>query len=47
MVRKGNKEITDLFEASFDGNSFNNETFDANFFIENSLAFIKEQGDSN
>jgi hypothetical protein len=35
LARDGDKKLRDLFEASYDGNTYNEETFDNSFFIEN------------
>lgn len=43
FARKGNLELLSLFEASFEGTSFDYETFDKKFFVENARQFIMEQ----
>lgn len=43
LARKSDTELMSIFEASFDDSSFNLESFDHNFFIENSKALIEER----
>lgn len=40
LARAGDKSITEIFEASFDGISFNEDTFDNKFFLENAKAIV-------
>mmetsp|Transcript_9090 Transcript_9090/g.15070 ORF Transcript_9090/g.15070 Transcript_9090/m.15070 type:complete len:223 (+) Transcript_9090:83-751(+) len=42
LARKGNIELMNSFEASFDGVSFNDETFDEKFFIENIVDILAD-----
>lgn len=41
-MRHGNERILEIFEASFEGTSFNPDTFDINFFLKNAEDEIKE-----
>ena len=42
LARKGNADLLSTFEASFEGNEFNLDSFDRKFFIENAKEIIKE-----
>jgi pyruvate/2-oxoglutarate dehydrogenase complex dihydrolipoamide acyltransferase (E2) component len=42
LARKSNPDLLSIFEASFDGQQFNEETFDVKFFIENAEEIVKE-----
>lgn len=44
LARAGDKSLTEVFEASFDGVSFNEESFDSKFFLDNAQALIAQQG---
>lgn len=43
LVRKGDKDIMDAFQASYDGAAFSRESFDAKFFISNAQEIVKEK----
>lgn len=47
LARKGNKELLAAFEASYEGASFNQETFDEAFFLENAKDIIDEDDHSD
>lgn len=40
LIRSGDKSITEVFEASFDGITFNEDTFDSKFFLDNAKAIV-------
>eukprot|EP01038_Epipyxis_sp_PR26KG_P004861 gene4861-6812_t len=42
QARKGNKDLMDIFVASFDGSTYNINTFDEDFFIDNAQGLINE-----
>ena len=42
LARKGNPELVSIFESSFDGAEFNEDTFDIKFFLENAEEIVKE-----
>ena len=42
LARKGNSDLLSVFEASFDGKSFNEETFDMKFFLDNATEIVNE-----
>ena len=41
-MRHGNERILEIFEASFEGTSFNPDSFDINFFLKNARDEIEE-----
>lgn len=43
LARSGDKSVTEVFEASFDGLSFNEDTFDDKFFLDNAKAIVDSQ----
>lgn len=43
MARHGDEELLDIFTASFDGISFNRDTFDVKFFVTNSRDLVQER----
>ena len=43
LARKSDGELISLFEASYEGENFNAETFDIKFFLENSKELIEER----
>eukprot|EP01031_Cornospumella_fuschlensis_P024857 gene24857-30034_t len=43
LVRKGDKDIMDAFQASFDGTVFSRESFDSKFFLSNAQEIVKEK----
>ena len=42
LARQGNKDLLNSFEASFEGSTFNSETFDIKFFLENAQDIVNE-----
>lgn len=42
LARKGNPELMSVFMASFDGASFNDDTFDVKFFLDNAKDVIAD-----
>lgn len=42
QCRKGNRELLSVFEASFEGETFDHATFDANFFLDNAKDILEE-----
>eukprot|EP01041_Mallomonas_annulata_P008758 gene8758-18116_t len=42
LARKGNTELISIFEASCEGNKFDQSTFDIKFFLENAEEIVKE-----
>ena len=42
LARKGNVELVSIFESSFDGAEFNEDSFDVKFFLENAEEIVKE-----
>ena len=42
LCRQGNPDLIDAFEASFDGDDFNEATFDADFFISNAKSIVSK-----
>ena len=42
LARKGNDDLLRSFEASFEGGTFNIETFDVDFFLENAKEIVKD-----
>ena len=42
LARKGDSELMTLFEASFEGISFNEETFDEKYFLDNVKDYVNE-----
>ncbi len=42
LARKGNEELMSIFVASFDGTSFNDDTFDMKFFLDNAKDLVEE-----
>mmetsp|Transcript_120658 Transcript_120658/g.237221 ORF Transcript_120658/g.237221 Transcript_120658/m.237221 type:complete len:221 (+) Transcript_120658:66-728(+) len=47
LARKGDAELLAAFEASYEGSSFNEETFDHSFFLENARDIVREGEDSD
>jgi len=43
LARKGHPELLAAFEAAFEGSSFNIDTFDVAFFLDNARAVVQEQ----
>ena len=43
LARKGDADLMAVFEASYEGTSFNTESFDIKFFLENSMEILKER----
>lgn len=43
LARAGDQSISEVFEASFDGLSFNENTFDSKFFLENAKAIVESK----
>jgi hypothetical protein len=43
LARKGDPSLLSVFQASFDGIAFNQETFDVKFFLENAQAIVNEK----
>lgn len=43
MARNGNSKLRTTYEGSFEGDEFDETTFDKEFFIENARDLIKEQ----
>lgn len=42
LARKGDSELMAAFEASYEGSSYNQETFDEAFFLDNARDIVKE-----
>ena len=40
LCRQKNADLVDAFDASFDGDEFNDDTFDAAFFIDNARSIV-------
>jgi pyruvate/2-oxoglutarate dehydrogenase complex dihydrolipoamide acyltransferase (E2) component len=40
LCRQGNSELSETFDASYDGEEFNEETFEAAFFIQNARSIV-------
>ncbi len=47
LARKGDKELLTVFEASFDGIKFDQESFDIKFFLSNARGLIKDLKDQD
>jgi hypothetical protein len=43
LARKGNADLTAVFESSYEGKAFNVESFDKKFFIDNAKEVVEEQ----
>jgi hypothetical protein len=43
LARHGDVALMEIFEASFDGLVFNQETFDTKFFLENATSVVMEK----
>jgi hypothetical protein len=43
IARKENKELMAAFKASFEGSSFNLETFDEEYFLQNAKDIVDEE----
>jgi len=43
LARKGNADLLVVFEGSYEGKAFNEETFDKKFFIDNARDVVEEQ----
>jgi len=43
LARKGDADLLAAFEASFEGSSFNLDTFDSKFFLDNAKSVIEEK----
>jgi hypothetical protein len=41
LARKGDAELMAAFQASFEGSAFNDDTFDAGFFLDNARDIVK------
>jgi hypothetical protein len=42
LARNANPQLISTFEASFDGDSLSEETFDEEFFVENAVGLVED-----
>jgi len=43
LARKGDPDLMASFEASYEGKSFNSETFDHKFFLDNAKGVVEDK----